>query len=368
MKSIEQLASIKPKENAGPRASNRFSYQINWGLKKLLELEANDEDYIMVLDYHDDIVVCNSEKQEDYIDFFQVKTKTTGYWRMADLKASSAKHEGDDVVTNAQSDQNKSDENLSILSKLIRHVQVFDASRYLYFVTNQRLSPNFCKSGEEFIAFSSLDDKTKKSIKEAVCSELGDLDESVFDKLVFIQNQMNVNDYQNTMLGMLASFLKEKFDTATDVPVIYENIISLLRGKNDYEVETSEKSELLRYKSISHSDFRRYLIGITKLKSYDDIVNTINSELKDAIGYTCRLDVKNCLKQLKTDLLDYESEEVVTLIPLIKTALDVVSTEGVNSLWEHACRIYDSIKDKYVNYKGHSDVYIKSVIMYVAEC
>lgn len=57
MSITEKLARIKPTENAGPRASNRFEYQINWGLNLLLKMEEKNEDYIMILDYHDDIVV-----------------------------------------------------------------------------------------------------------------------------------------------------------------------------------------------------------------------------------------------------------------------------------------------------------------------
>ena len=73
MSSLDKLASIHPKENAGASSSNRFEFQINWGLHRLLQLEKAHEDYVMILVYHDDIVICNSEKQEDYIDFYQIK-------------------------------------------------------------------------------------------------------------------------------------------------------------------------------------------------------------------------------------------------------------------------------------------------------
>ena len=46
MSITEKLAKIKPTENAGPRASNRFEYQINWGLNLLLKMEEKNEDYM----------------------------------------------------------------------------------------------------------------------------------------------------------------------------------------------------------------------------------------------------------------------------------------------------------------------------------
>lgn len=70
MSSLEKMTSRQPRENAGASSSNRFEYQINWGLHRLLQLEKAHENYVMILDYHDDIVICNSDKQEGYIDFY----------------------------------------------------------------------------------------------------------------------------------------------------------------------------------------------------------------------------------------------------------------------------------------------------------
>ena len=52
MNAIEEIAKTQPKENAGSGTSLRFEYQMNWGLKKLLELEDSGEDYTIAFDYH----------------------------------------------------------------------------------------------------------------------------------------------------------------------------------------------------------------------------------------------------------------------------------------------------------------------------
>lgn len=61
MSTVDKLARTKPKENVDSKSSNRFEYQINWGLKLLLKKEEANEEYIMILDYHDNSVVCNSD-------------------------------------------------------------------------------------------------------------------------------------------------------------------------------------------------------------------------------------------------------------------------------------------------------------------
>ena len=49
MSTVDKLARTKPKENVGSKSSNRFEYQINWGLKLLLKKEEANEEYIMSL-------------------------------------------------------------------------------------------------------------------------------------------------------------------------------------------------------------------------------------------------------------------------------------------------------------------------------
>ena len=69
MNAIEEIAKTQPKENAGSG-----TYQMNWGLKKLLELEDSGEDYTIAFDYHDDIIVFDKEVDATAVDFYQVKT------------------------------------------------------------------------------------------------------------------------------------------------------------------------------------------------------------------------------------------------------------------------------------------------------
>lgn len=47
--------------------------------------DKNDDGYVMILDYHDDIVVCNSDSDKDYIDFYQIKTRKNSNWTRTNL-------------------------------------------------------------------------------------------------------------------------------------------------------------------------------------------------------------------------------------------------------------------------------------------
>ena len=85
---IQQMIEFPPDDNSGSSSSNRFAYQKNWALYKMLELEQLGRDYMIVMDYHEDVVIIDASIEDNNIDFYQVKTKKGDYWRPTDLLAS----------------------------------------------------------------------------------------------------------------------------------------------------------------------------------------------------------------------------------------------------------------------------------------
>lgn len=82
MNAFDSIVAKKPRENAGAMAGNRFAYQLDWGLKRLLELEEEGKPYTVIFDDQDDILVLDSDEYPQYIDFYQVKTNTVAAgWR-----------------------------------------------------------------------------------------------------------------------------------------------------------------------------------------------------------------------------------------------------------------------------------------------
>lgn len=181
MSSLDKLASIHPKENAGASSSNRFEYQINWGLHRLLKLEEeeelmkykNDDGYVMILDYHDDIVVCNSDSGKDYIDFYQIKTRKNSNWTRTNLCIKEVeRNNGSDEsdLPGEKKEYNKQIEDIqenitskiSIVVKLLQHTMDFDNTRKLYFVTDAHIRFN---DNKPVCKFSELNEVCLKSKK-----------------------------------------------------------------------------------------------------------------------------------------------------------------------------------------------------------
>lgn len=382
MSSLDQLASVKPMENAGASSSNRFEYQINWGLHRLLQLEEAHEDYVMILDYHDDIVVCNSDNQENYIDFYQIKTRTNSHWGIKQLCEVKHKDLNDKKNDNTKEQNNSEvdidEENieitnkLSIVAKLLSHIKAFDDTRNLYFVTNEHIS---FIGNKKYVDFADLDDRYKKSIRDRVNKQVDGLNEEVYNKLIFVQNQMSESEYRDTMTGEVVRFLKENWHLATDADEVYKNLTSWLRRQSNYEDILSNKDELLKFKSVTHNEFYDYLVGLKLLRSFDKIVDQIREQLRDVssentraeLTFAKKANIENKLKQIQADLLNYNNDELHRLIALIRSTInDNAILEEVDvDFWTYVNRIFNLVKNKYNNYQSYEDLYIKSLIMYI---
>ena len=81
----DKLKTIKPRENAGSMASNRFDFQKNWAICKLIELSNLNEDFVLAFEFHEDIIVFDSSENPNFIDFYQIKTKNSGKFNLSAL-------------------------------------------------------------------------------------------------------------------------------------------------------------------------------------------------------------------------------------------------------------------------------------------
>src|ERR1035437_9711941 len=77
---LDQLVQVAPREVSGSRSSNRSDYQKSWAFCLLLKLHKTGQHYLVLFDYHDDVVVLDSAANPTAMDFYQVKTKKCGNW------------------------------------------------------------------------------------------------------------------------------------------------------------------------------------------------------------------------------------------------------------------------------------------------
>ena len=79
------ICATKPREKDGARTSARFAFQAHVSVSKILEWHQQGINYRAIFDYHDDLVLIETDGPNERIHFFQIKGKGTGPWSATDL-------------------------------------------------------------------------------------------------------------------------------------------------------------------------------------------------------------------------------------------------------------------------------------------
>lgn len=145
----ERLLAVPQRETAGEDSDDAFAFQKSWALYSLLSAHLLGKDYLYIFEYHDDILVLDSENPTS-IEFVQVKKSDKNSWTI--LRLSKQPESGGN----------------SILGKLYAHVVNFPGvPTKLRFVSDMHF--NF--SSEKVFCAASLNAELQKQLTDFVKSE-----------------------------------------------------------------------------------------------------------------------------------------------------------------------------------------------------
>lgn len=255
----EKLIENRPRETSGPRSANRFDYQKDWALCKALELQLEEDNYVIVLDFHDDILILDSDISPDKIGFYQIKSKKSGVW----TKASLIKRE-----------TNK----MSILGKLLYNYTIFgDFDISLNFVSNatydMKLADKTNSTEKISISLEELDEKEKSGIFKKIEDELSiDLKDKA--NLTYLRvTELGASGHDTYTKGKLVEFFSKYENGKYDINAnaAYGILFSEFKKKNDYEWSIDSFDEVLKYKAVTRKDFEKLInLLIKSSKQYAD--------------------------------------------------------------------------------------------------
>ncbi len=377
MNAFDSIVARKPRENAGAMAGNRFAYQLDWGLKRLLELEEEGKLYTVIFDYQDDILVLDSDEDPQFIDFYQVKTNTAAAgWRKNDLYTVAKKKKKETTTEptlfdEVDEDEVEEDEKFSKLAKLLIHSLDFPTvAREFFFVTNANFGTTLIKGGRQSKAkelnFSDLIDKAKEEIQKRVKEELPDLDESVFEHLHFIKNQMGVGDHEATVIGLLTQYLNEHYPKAkVSAKPVYDTLIGEIKKRNNYEWEPNSVEDLLKNKSFTRKQFRQFLKGLETYENIEGKKSAIQEMLVRYLPENAAVKRRSILRQIdhiKENFLVYDNHEFLRLYKTIDLLID--ETAGEYNEWQWSQAVLERLKNDYSFTSVHNDDYLTCLILY----
>ena len=310
------LVNNTPDDNSGSTASNRFGYQKNWVIYKLLELEMLGRDYMIIMDYHEDVIILDSSTEKNNIDFYQVKTRSGDYWRPSELVKSK-------------------------------------------------------------IPFSKFKTETQKSIKKSIISEFPNINENVWEHLFISQEQLKTDNYKDDIIGVIDRFIDKKLPTAEiRSTTLYDSLFSEVESLQDFEGGIKEKDILTIKKSFRHSDFQNYIKKLANFESYDRkcdriIDNYLSYASDEEMNFVRKRKIIKILRnKIKTLAYDYNDTELIQLKNLISSLVELIEPEldGNDNEWTAANKVLPLLNNKYNNYKGFDQDELLALILLEYAC
>jgi len=236
------MKTAVPRERAGSETQARYDFQANYGILELVRLRENGQDFRIIFDVFDDIMVVDSASNPTQARFYQLKSKDPGQWTVPEV----CKQVG------AQSPR-------SIVSRLYAHLILFkEAVAETGLVSNAayrvKLVDGTTTSGTHHrIGGTELHEDEVARIAAAVTADIGSPDiPGWLPKLVFIRTTLGVHGQTPHVIGHLQAHLEDT-DTAGTVKVsaLYEILHAAIVHRTTFTQEGIDSDVLLSRKSLS---------------------------------------------------------------------------------------------------------------------
>lgn len=271
----ELFVSTRPRETAGSTSASRFDFQRDVSLHKLLKAELDNQDYIFIFDYHEDLVVMDCEEKPEKVSFYQIKGKKSGNWTVKSL---------------LKSEKGKDDQSLlSTLGKLYECRTKFEIETInLSFLSNARFNIKLADKTNadslESICAVDLTDEDKALIKKELNDQkVMEEDAELCEDIIFFEVvDVSVKDSAMHLKGMLAEFFQQKYGISPDVNAIHRMFFAEIKQRGNYNHQINSFEDLLEKKAISKSKFTLWLSKIasneqTLKEKWSELFSILNS-------------------------------------------------------------------------------------------
>lgn len=319
---FEQLNDSLTKERGGRHGGKGHEFQRYWALCHLLKNDLERDDFLVLLEFIEDVTVLDAENNPTAMDLFQLKKKegAIGKWTKANLSRPPKGSK-------------------SILAKLCESKSVAKGeTRSISFVSNAPVELRL-SSGEDSTArleFSSsdLDEVLVGDLRTSVAKELR-CDESEIDlsNLQFVRSPLAMDDLENHATGKVSAYLAEKFpDHGARADVLCRVLYSEIKIKATSTEDAGAFEDLKRIRGISKSQFVA-MVSLTLSKRPDsDVINeAISSLVHENVSYVQREAVRRASRRFLVDKAAKGFDMLARLRQAIEAQLESVPGDLVTS-------------------------------------
>jgi len=195
MELAKSLIDVAQTERGGEIALRGFDFQACWALSHMFEYELLGKEYVFVFEFHDDVLILDSETRPTKATFAQVKTNEKP-WTLSRLITSTKKKP------------------ISFIGKLFEQSNKFDTSDVeLMFVSNAYFSfdpRNKFKADEMEKVFQD-------DVRGKISDQISNNDSLELSKLTFLTTNLSLEDHSSHLKGKICDFFESYFSDDIEV-------------------------------------------------------------------------------------------------------------------------------------------------------
>lgn len=191
----KSLIDVPQTERGGEIAQRGFDFQACWALSHMFEYELLGKEYVFLFEYHDDVLILDSETTPTKATFAQVKTNEKP-WTLSKLITSTKKKP------------------ISFIGKLFEQKSKFDNSDVeLMFVSNAYFSFD---ARNKFKA-DEIKQELQDNVLDKVSKQLSSNDALELSKLTFLTSDLSLEDHSSHLKGKICDFFEIYFDDDIEI-------------------------------------------------------------------------------------------------------------------------------------------------------
>jgi len=248
----DAIVNFDKYDSGAIHATQGFEFQCHWSISKLLELYKGGNDFTMLLDHIDDVVVFENNNGQEYFEFFQIKKKDKK-WSIKDLT------------------RKKDTEKNSIISKMANNYYEFESYeeniRGIFFISNQNFTFN-----PRLIGIVNCSDLTIQEVEElssCVKSHCMKSDTTkVINLLRFQETDLEPKNAVDVSKAKIADFFNNMpFPVSVSlVTPFYTTLVEEVNRKIRNQPQRNDFETLSNVKGITRSRFDDYVLNVTDPK------------------------------------------------------------------------------------------------------
>ncbi len=321
-----------------------------FGVELLFEQFDKLNDFAVLFEFHDDIVLLTGADSPSEIEFFQLKHSTTGNWTLAKLTNNSKKLKSGEKAK-------------SILQKLYGNVSEFSG----YAKNGQVVSNAYCTEfGQaENTQFNAMLGGDRAKLLKHIQAVYPDATLNCMDVMGFRRTELDKTACHELVKGRVHSFLKSKIGgDAFQLEACTNAIVGQCRLRNK-KLATDVPgvvSEIVKQKGISKADVELWLSDIASNKNAPEW-SFIQAYLGVQWGFLEANNVRLAYEKYKVEALDNGNDAQNALVSKIRQALEQISvTEPIGAFVDDLIQSTDltSAATEY----GYVGAQLKAMVIY----